>query len=73
MPSAAIFDLDRTLLPGSSATVFQQHLAAQGLLTERHIPGQDLYRRSYEWFGENPIRIRHIDWLKIELPTWLQN
>ena len=58
MPTAAIFDLDRTLLPGSSATVFQQHLAAKGLLTERHIPGQDLYRRSYEWFGENPVMMQ---------------
>lgn len=58
MPTAAIFDLDRTLLPGSSATVFQKHLAAQGLLNERHIPGQELYRRSYEWFGENPIMMQ---------------
>ncbi len=58
MSSAAIFDLDRTLLPGSSATVFQHHLAAAGLITERSIPGQGLYDRSYRWFGENPIMMQ---------------
>ena len=46
------------MLPGSSATVFQHHLAAAGLITERSIPGQGLYDRSYRWFGENPIMMQ---------------
>lgn len=55
MPTAAVFDLDRTLLVGSSAPVFQRHLAAAGLASERSIPGQGAYEKSYELFGENPV------------------
>jgi len=55
VPTAAVFDLDRTLLVGSSAPVFQRHLAAAGLASERSIPGQGAYEKSYELFGENPV------------------
>lgn len=55
MPTAAVFDLDRTLLVGSSAPVFHKHLAAAGLIDDRSIPGQGAYEKSYELFGENPV------------------
>ena len=55
MPSAAIFDLDRTLLTGSSAPTFHKHLVAAGLTDSRSIPGQRAYEKSYDLFGENPV------------------
>ncbi len=55
MSSAAVFDLDRTLVLGSSATVFQKHLAEVGLGAEHDIPGLGIYQKSYEMFGENPV------------------
>lgn len=58
MSTAAIFDLDRTLLVGSSAPVFQRHLIEAGLAEERHIPGQGAYEKSYELFGENPLMMQ---------------
>lgn len=58
MPTAAIFDLDRTLLVGSSAPIFQKHLVAAGLASERAIPGQAAYEKSYEMFGENPVMMQ---------------
>jgi len=51
--TAAIFDLDRTLLSGSSGPVFQRHLAEQGLGTDRSIPGLDAYYKVYELVGES--------------------
>ena len=53
MPSAAIFDLDRTLISGSSATVFQHHLAEAGITSGREIPFADAFMKFYETFGEN--------------------
>ena len=53
--SAAVFDLDRTLVLTSSASVYQHHLIEAGLASERHIPGQGAYEKSYELFGENPL------------------
>jgi len=53
MRSAAIFDLDRTLISGSSAPVFQRHLAEAGITSEREIPFADAFLRFYEAFGEN--------------------
>ncbi len=53
MPTAAIFDLDRTLISGSSATVFQRHLAEAGITSGREIPFADAFMRFYETFGEN--------------------
>ena len=53
MASAAIFDLDRTLLLGSSAKVFRKHLAQAGLTGDGEIPLSDVLGRVYEQFGEN--------------------
>lgn len=51
--SAAFFDLDRTLLAGSSAPVFQRHLVEAGVTEERNIPFADVLANIYEQFGEN--------------------
>ena len=51
--SAAIFDLDRTLISTSSATVFRSHLAEAGLTGGGDIPLADVFSRFYEQFGEN--------------------
>jgi len=56
--SAAVFDLDRTLLLGSSGPVFQRHLIDAGLAPERSIPGQSAYEKTYELFGENPVMMQ---------------
>ncbi len=53
--TAAIFDLDRTLLRGASGPSINEALAAEGLRTR--LPGERLIYRSYEVFGENPIGI----------------
>ncbi len=53
MPSAAIFDLDRTLISGSSAVVFQRHLAEAGIASSTDIPFAGAFMRFYETFGEN--------------------
>jgi len=50
--AAAIFDLDRTLITSSSATVFRRHLAAHGLGDGRDLPLVDVFTRFYEQFGE---------------------
>ncbi len=53
--SAAIFDLDRTLINTSSAPVFQRHLAAAGLGDVPHLPLADAFLKFYETFGESWI------------------
>jgi putative phosphoserine phosphatase/1-acylglycerol-3-phosphate O-acyltransferase len=58
MTVAAIFDLDRTLLRGSSAPVFQRHMGAAGVGTSRSMPGVDAYYRVYELAGENPVMMQ---------------
>lgn len=58
MTAAAIFDLDRTLLAGSSAPIFQRHLAEADLGSGLSIPGIGAYYRIYEQFGENPLAMR---------------
>ncbi len=50
---AAIFDLDRTLIAGSSAPIFQKHLAKAGLGGGHDIPFSDFLASYYERFGEN--------------------
>ncbi len=52
--TAAIFDLDRTLLRGASGPLINEALAELGL-RRRHLPGERLLYRSYEIFGENPL------------------
>jgi len=51
--AAAVFDLDRTLITSSSATVFRSHLAAAGIGGSRELPLVDVFTRYYERFGEN--------------------
>lgn len=51
--SAAIFDLDRTLIPGSSSTIITQHLVRKGVATDRKIPFSEALGEIYERFGEN--------------------
>jgi putative phosphoserine phosphatase / 1-acylglycerol-3-phosphate O-acyltransferase len=50
---AAIFDLDRTLISSSSATVFRRHLSEVGLGGSAHLPLADVLTRLYEQFGES--------------------
>ncbi len=50
---AAIFDLDRTLIAGSSATIVQRHLHEAGIGSSRKIPFSDTLMKFYEVFGEN--------------------
>ncbi|HEY5860761.1 MAG TPA: HAD-IB family hydrolase [Actinomycetota bacterium] len=51
--SAAIFDLDRTLLTGASGPVIGEHLRAGGLLAGRSIPGEGALYRIFDLVGEN--------------------
>lgn len=57
MATAAIFDLDRTLIAGSSAEVFGAKLADVGVATPS-VPGQSLLFKLYEKFGEDPVSMR---------------
>jgi putative phosphoserine phosphatase/1-acylglycerol-3-phosphate O-acyltransferase len=50
--AAAIFDLDRTLLRGSSSPAFSAAMFEAGLTRHLSVPGQGLMVRSYELFGE---------------------
>lgn len=55
--SAAIFDLDRTIIAGSSAQVFGQMLRDVGVELPAP-PGQGAYFGLYERFGEDPVTMR---------------
>lgn len=48
----AVFDLDRTLITSSSATVFRRHLAEHGIGGAHDIPLVDVFTKFYEQFGE---------------------
>jgi putative phosphoserine phosphatase / 1-acylglycerol-3-phosphate O-acyltransferase len=50
--AAAIFDLDRTVIAGSPAPVFQHHLAASGLTGGDRLPFAVVLDRLYEELGE---------------------
>ena len=52
VPAAAFFDLDRTLIPGSSGTVFARHLHAAALSSMGGSSWLDPLTRLYEAFGE---------------------
>ncbi len=54
-PTAAIFDLDRTLLDGSSAPVFQRHLAEHGLGQAVELPFLDAMFGLYNRLGESRL------------------
>ena len=53
MASAALFDLDRTLLAGASGPAFSAAMKAVGLLADRTIPGEDLLFKLFDLVGEN--------------------
>src|SRR5665213_837711 len=57
--SAAIFDLDRTVLRGSSVPVIQRHLKKAGLV-RRDLPAERLYQAAYELLGESGLAMRAI-------------
>jgi putative phosphoserine phosphatase/1-acylglycerol-3-phosphate O-acyltransferase len=57
MTSLAIFDLDRTLISGSSGPVFQRHLAEAGV-TSAPAGGVDAFYKIYEMVGENPLAMQ---------------
>jgi putative phosphoserine phosphatase / 1-acylglycerol-3-phosphate O-acyltransferase len=50
--AAAFFDLDRTLLAGSSGPVFTEALRDAGLVTSRSVPGEQLIYRLFDAVGE---------------------
>lgn len=50
--AAAIFDLDRTLLRTSSTPALNQALFEQGVARRSSLPGQALFLRVYDVFGE---------------------
>jgi putative phosphoserine phosphatase/1-acylglycerol-3-phosphate O-acyltransferase len=53
--TAAIFDLDRTLISTSSANVFRSHLAEAAITSSNleSLPLVDVFSRFYEQFGES--------------------
>lgn len=53
--SAAIFDLDRTLIRGSSAPVFARHMTDAGIAEHREIPFANLFMKIYEEVGESRL------------------
>jgi putative phosphoserine phosphatase/1-acylglycerol-3-phosphate O-acyltransferase len=52
--AAAIFDLDRTLIPKPSGPVLQRHLVEAGITEAFQVPGLATAYRAYELIGENP-------------------
>jgi len=57
MSTAAVFDLDRTLIAGSSAQTFGSMLHDVGIELPAP-PGQAAYFALYERFGEDPLSMR---------------
>lgn len=55
--TAAIFDLDRTVLRNSSAPVIHRHLKTAGLVS-REFPGEAIFQTVYELFGESGLVMR---------------
>ncbi len=59
MTGAAFFDLDRTLLPHASGTIFGKHLEAEGLTTgATKVPGAGLMVSIYDLFGETRVNMQ---------------
>ena len=50
--AAAIFDLDRTLLAGSSGPVFSEAMRQAGIMGERSMPGERLLFKLFDVVGE---------------------
>ena len=53
--AAAFFDLDRTLLAGSSGPILTGALRKAGLVGSRSVPGESVFNRVYHLFGENRL------------------
>ena len=53
--AAAFFDLDRTLIRGSSAPVFAKHMTDAGITEHRDIPLANLFLKFYEEVGESRL------------------
>ncbi len=53
MAGAVFFDLDRTLLRGASTPVIRNSLAKVGLVSEKGLPGESIFLRVYNVFGES--------------------
>lgn len=59
MAAAAFFDLDRTLLPQASGTIFGRYLEAEGLeIGAAKLPGADLLVSIYDLFGETRLNMQ---------------
>lgn len=59
MTGAAFFDLDRTLLPHASGTIFGKYLEAEGLATgATKVPGAGLMVDIYDLLGETRINMQ---------------
>ena len=60
MTALAIFDLDRTLITGSSGSVFQKHLAEAGVTSTPSgvEPVSDAFYKIYEMIGESPLTMQ---------------
>ncbi len=59
MTKAAFFDLDRTLLPQASGTIFGKYLEEEGLTTgATKVPGAELMVSIYDLFGETRINMQ---------------
>ncbi len=53
--AAAIFDLDRTIIPVASPQIFQRHLAAAGLSAHGGGRVSDVFFKVFEIAGESPL------------------
>lgn len=59
MAAGAFFDLDRTLLPHASGTIYAKHLEAEGLSSgAAKIPGAHLLVSIYDLFGETRLNMQ---------------
>lgn len=67
--AAAIFDLDRTVLRGSSAPAIQRHLKDAGLAS-REFPAERVFQAIYELFGESRLAMRAARTVSGAKPGW---
>lgn len=59
MAAGAFFDLDRTLLPHASGTIYAKYLEAEGLHSgAARIPGAELLVNLYDLFGETRLNMQ---------------
>jgi len=59
MAAGAFFDLDRTLLPHASGTVYAKYLEAEGLNSgAARLPGAELLVSLYDLFGETRLNMQ---------------